>query len=159
MEITKKQLIEITKAGFPEYVWDKIKDNPMDILHISGVYYLFNTDTGYTGVIPKHFYVAFSFDKDKKFVQFDTKYRKFNQYAAIKKMEELRLIGVADISEFCQPVDTKKATINALENLLEHIKTDTEFEGYSFEMRLEQEKDFLSGKVYKIREFVVSRIE
>ena len=156
MELTKEHLIEIAKAGFPEYIWENIKDNPMDVFHISEVYYLYNTDAPIEGIVPKHYYVSLAYDKENNYVQFNPKYRKFNEYTAIKKMEELRLIG--NECEL-QDVEGKNIVIKSLEQLLEHIKEDEINDGYCFEMRKEQGRDFETGELYTIREFVVCRNE
>ena len=96
MDITKEQLIEIAKIGFPERVKQFIDFENLEAMHITGVYRLYNKDSEFFGLFPKDEWMSISFDQksgENDFVQIQVGNRAFNHYAAIKKMEEMKLFS------------------------------------------------------------------
>lgn len=89
--MTKEQLIEIAKIGFPDRVKQFIDFENCEMIHMSGVYRLYDKDEEFMFMLPKKDYLAV-FIGEEKFVQITCEGKAFNHYAAIKKMEEMNLI-------------------------------------------------------------------
>lgn len=89
--MTKSQLIEIAKVGFPDRVKQFIDFNKVDIHSISGVHRLYDGQTPFEFMLPKNYHLSV-FIGDDNFVQIESLGKAFNHNAAIKKMEELNLI-------------------------------------------------------------------
>jgi len=87
----KEQLIEIAKAGFPDRVKQFIDFKNCKMCHCGGVYRLYDKDEKFILTCPEHDHIAIFMDEDN-FIQITTGIKAFNHYAAIKKMEELKLV-------------------------------------------------------------------
>lgn len=89
--MTKEQLIQIAKIGFPERVKQFIDFDNCEMHHLGGVYRLYDKDEGFNFMLPKTYHLAIIID-DEKFIQFVCGNNAFNHYAAIKEMELLGLV-------------------------------------------------------------------
>lgn len=89
--MTKEQLIEIARVGFPERVRQFIKFDNCEMYSMGGVYRLYDKDIEFRFMLPENYHLAIFIGEDK-FIQITCGNMAFNHYAAIKKMEELGLI-------------------------------------------------------------------
>ncbi len=89
--MTKDQLIQIAKAAFPDVVKKYIDFDSAEMHHMFGVYRLYAKDSPFILMLPEVQYLSV-FIGENGFIQIESGGRAFNHYAAIKKMEELRLI-------------------------------------------------------------------
>jgi hypothetical protein len=88
--MTKKQLIQIAKKGFPERVKQFINFKNAEIHSMSGVHRLYDKDTDFNLLIPKDYYLSV-FIEDK-FIQIEVGKKAFNHYSAIKEIEKMGLV-------------------------------------------------------------------
>ena len=89
--MTKEQLIQIAKVGFPERVRQFINFENCEMHHISGVYRLYDKDEDFFLMLPKKDHLAI-FIGEEKFIQITCGNKAFNHYAAIKEMERMGLV-------------------------------------------------------------------
>lgn len=89
--MTKQQLIQIAKVGFPERVKQFINFEDAEMHLIHGVYRLYDKYKPFFVNIPKEYYLSI-FIGDDNFIQIEAGNTAFNHYAAIKEMENLKLI-------------------------------------------------------------------
>jgi len=87
VKITKEQLIEIAKAGFPLGIQKSIDFENLDIVQQGDKFALFNRSKKFD---QEGYYLSVIFRTD--FIQFYTGTTLFNQMAGISKMLELNLI-------------------------------------------------------------------
>ena len=88
--MTKQQLIQIAKAGFPDHVKSIINIDDLEFISMGGVYRLYDKSSPILFVLPKESIIAICHHAD--WVQISTSFRAFNDYAAIKEMQKLKLI-------------------------------------------------------------------
>lgn len=90
--MTKGQLIQIAKAGYPELTQRTIKFKEVEMQNRGGVYRLYHKDIPFILTIPEVSELAvIIYDNDN--IQFTVPYnRAFNHYGAIKEMVKLGLI-------------------------------------------------------------------
>lgn len=86
----KDQLISIAKAGFPRHIQEMINIDKLEFISMGNVHRLYEKDTPFIFVLPKISIIAICIYDG--WVQFDTTYMAFNQYAAIKETKRLGLI-------------------------------------------------------------------
>ena len=84
--MTKEQLIQIAKVGFPERVKQFINFENCEMHHMSGVYRLYDKDEEFFLMLPKKDHLAI-FIGEEKFIQITCGNKGFNHYSAIKEME------------------------------------------------------------------------
>lgn len=89
--MTKEQLIQIAKVGFPERVKQFINFENCEMHHMSGVYRLYDKDEDFFLMLPKKDHLAI-FIGEEKFIQITCGNKAFNHYSAIKEMERMRLV-------------------------------------------------------------------
>lgn len=89
--MTKEQLIQIAKVGFPERVKQFINFENTKIFSMGDVHRLYDKDNKFDFMLPKDYYISVHIGKDN-FVQITVGHRVFNHYVAIKEMERLGLI-------------------------------------------------------------------
>lgn len=89
--MTKDQLIQIAKVGFPERVKQFINFDNCEMLHGSGVYRLYDKDEDFFFMLPKKDHLAIFIGEDK-FIQITCGEKAFNHYLAIKEMERMGLV-------------------------------------------------------------------
>lgn len=87
--MTREEMIEIAKVGFPLRVQNQCVFDKCKIHHTGGVYRLYDDD--FLVFIPRHSYLEIFVGEDN-FIQITCGNKAFNHYAAIKKMESLNLI-------------------------------------------------------------------
>jgi len=90
-KITKEQLIQISKVGFPERVKQFINFDNCEIFHWSGVYRLYDKEEGFDYMLPKKEHLSIFIGEDN-FIQIKCGDKAFNNYAAIKEMINLGII-------------------------------------------------------------------
>lgn len=91
--MTKDQLIQIAQAGFPKSVKINIDFNACDMIYWGSVYRLYKIKTPLRLGLPVEEYLSIYIGKNssRPFIQIKCGNAAFNDYAAIKKMEELGL--------------------------------------------------------------------
>lgn len=89
--MTKEQLIQIAKVGFPERVKQFINFENCEMHHMSGVYRLYDKDEDFFLMLPKKDHLAI-FIGEEKFIQITCGNKAFNHYTAIKEMERMGLV-------------------------------------------------------------------
>lgn len=89
--MTKEQLIQIAKVGFPDRVKQFINFENCEMHHMSGVYRLYDKDEYFFLMLPKKHHLAI-FIGEEKFIQITCGNKAFNHYSAIKKMERMGLV-------------------------------------------------------------------
>jgi hypothetical protein len=89
--MTKGQLIQIAKVGFPERVKQFINFENCEMHHMSGVYRLYDKDEDFFLMLPKKDHLAI-FIGEEKFIQITCGNKAFNHYSAIKEMERMGLV-------------------------------------------------------------------
>lgn len=90
--MTKGQLIQIAKAGYPELTQQSIKFDELEMQNRGSVYRLFHKDTPFILTVPERHELAVEIRK-RNDVQFSVPTaRAFNHYGAIKEMVKLGLI-------------------------------------------------------------------
>ena len=88
--MTKEQFIQIAKAGFPEHVIELINFEDSEMMRMGDVYRLYDKNEPFRILLPNREIINIHlFDN---FVQIDAGSKAFNQYAAIKEIEKMRLI-------------------------------------------------------------------
>lgn len=92
--MTKKELVKIAKAGFPERVKQFIDFRKTRIHTFGDTYRLYEIGTPFDGMLPNDKYLAVTVRDEgkKKYVEISAGIRAFNVYAAIKEMERLAII-------------------------------------------------------------------
>ena len=117
--MTKEQLIQIAKVGFPERVKQFIDFNNCEIHSHGDVYRLYNIDTHFVFLMPKESHLAIHHVGD--FVQITCGNTAFNHYAAIKEMERLGLVLQSEIKELKKQLQKEKIiNLSYLEQLNKH---------------------------------------
>ena len=89
--MTKEQLIQIAKIGFPDRVKQFINFENCEMHHMSGVYRLYDKDEDFFLMLPKKDHLAI-FIGEEKFIQVTCGNKAFNHFAAIKEMERMGLV-------------------------------------------------------------------
>lgn len=89
--MTKEQLIQIAKVGFPDRVKQFINFENCEMHHMSGVYRLYDKDEDFFLMLPKKYHLAI-FVGEEKFIQITCGNKAFNHYSAIKEMERMGLV-------------------------------------------------------------------
>ena len=89
--MTKEQLIQIAKVGFPERVKQFINFENCEMHHMSGVYRLYDRDEEFFLMLPKKDHLAI-FIGEEKFIKITCGSKAFNHYSAIKEMERMGLV-------------------------------------------------------------------
>lgn len=89
--ITKKQLIQIAKVSFPERVKQFIDFDNCEMIHMGGVYRLYDKDVDFILMLPMEDHLVIFMGEDN-FIQITCGIKAFNHYAAIKEMEKLGII-------------------------------------------------------------------
>lgn len=89
--MTKEQLIQIAKVGFPERVKQFINFENCEMHHMSGVYRLYDKDEDFFLMLPKKDHLSI-FIGEEKFIQITCGSKAFNHYSAIKEMERMGLV-------------------------------------------------------------------
>lgn len=89
--MTKEQLIQIAKIGFPDRVKQFINFENCEMHHMSGVYRLYDKDEDFFLMLPKTDHLVI-FIGEEKFIQITCGNKAFNHYAAIKEMERMGLV-------------------------------------------------------------------
>jgi hypothetical protein len=89
--MTKDQLIQIAKAGFPDNAKRLINFENSEMIFWGDVYRLYDKDCPFIMMLPKEEYLSI-FINDDGFVQIQVINRAFNHFAAIKEMLSLGLI-------------------------------------------------------------------
>ncbi len=89
--MTKEQLIQIAKVGFPDRVKQFINFENCEMHHMSGVYRLYDKDEDFFLMLPKKDHLAI-FIGEEKFIQITCGNKAFNHYSAIKEMERMGLV-------------------------------------------------------------------
>lgn len=89
--MTKEQLIQIAKVGFPERVKQFINFENCEMHHMSGVYRLYDKDEDFFLMLPKKDHLAI-FIGEEMFIQITCGNKAFNHYSAIKEMERMGLV-------------------------------------------------------------------
>ena len=89
--MTKEQLIQIAKVGFPDRVKQFINFENCEMHHMSGVYRLYDKDEDFFLMLPKKDHLAI-FIGAENFIQITCGIKAFNHYAAIKEMERMGLV-------------------------------------------------------------------
>lgn len=89
--MTKEQLIQIAKVGFPDRVKQFINFENCEMHHMSGVYRLYDKDEDFFLMLPKKDHLAI-FIGEEKFIQITCRNKAFNHYSAIKEMERMGLV-------------------------------------------------------------------
>lgn len=90
--MTKEDLIKIAKVGFTDNVKQFINFDNCEMIHLSGVYRLYDKDEEFFIMLPKNSHLTI-FIGDDNFIQILIGNNKaFNHYSAIKEMENLGLI-------------------------------------------------------------------
>lgn len=89
--MTKEQLIQIAKVGFPNRVKQFINFENCEMHHMSGVYRLYDKDEDFFLMLPKKDHLAI-FLGEEKFIQITCGNKAFNHYSAIKEMERMGLV-------------------------------------------------------------------
>lgn len=90
-KITLEQMITIAKAGFPEFISNSIKYDECNLFEWNNTYRLCHKNTEFGLILPKDNY--FTVHIDKSFVQINAGIKMFNDYKAIKVMENMGLIN------------------------------------------------------------------
>lgn len=90
MTMTKEQLIQIAKVGFPDRVKQFIDLENCEMHVMGAVYRLYDKDTPFLFALPLEYHISIQIEE--KFIQFGTRNKSFNHFAAIKEMERLGLI-------------------------------------------------------------------
>ena len=89
--MTKAELIQIAKVGFPERVKQFINFENCEMHHMSGVYRLYDKDEDFFLMLPKKDHLAI-FIGEEQFIQITCGNKAFNHYLAIKEMERMGLV-------------------------------------------------------------------
>ena len=89
--MTREQLIEIAKVGFPDRVKSNWDFDNFDKFEMGGVFRLYDKRDGFFTVLPRTSILTIIIQSDE-YIQFDVKHLAFNQYKAIKLMEKMKLI-------------------------------------------------------------------
>ncbi len=89
--MTKDQLIQIAKVGFPDRVKQFINFENCEMHHMSGVYRLYDKNEDFFLMLPKKDHLAI-FIGEEKFIQITCGNKVFNHYSAIKEMECMGLV-------------------------------------------------------------------
>lgn len=89
--MTKEQLIQIAKVGFPDRVKQFINFENCEMHHMSGVYRLYDKNEDFFLMLPKKDHLAI-FIGEEKFIQITCGNKAFNHYSAIKEMERMGLV-------------------------------------------------------------------
>lgn len=94
--MTKEQLIQIAQAGFPESVKENINFDECQMIRWGDVYRLYRINAPFRLILPVEYYLSIFIGRvgEQPFVQIKCGTSAFNDYAAIKKMEELGLVSV-----------------------------------------------------------------
>jgi len=91
--MTKEQLIKIAKAGFPKRVKQFIDFKNVELHKMGDVYRLYDKNVEFRLVLPKETILDICFIKENNWIQFTMEnHYAFNHLAAIRKMEQLKLI-------------------------------------------------------------------
>lgn len=89
--MTKEQLIQIAKVGFPDRVKQFINFENCEMHHMNGVYRLYDKDEDIFLMLQKNDHLAIFIGEDK-FIQITCCNKAFNHYSAIKEMERMGLV-------------------------------------------------------------------
>jgi len=89
--MTKEQLIQIAKVGFPDRVKQFVNFENCEMHHTSGVYRLYDKDEDFFLMLPKEDHLAI-FIGEEKFIQITCGNKAFNHYSAIKEIERMGLV-------------------------------------------------------------------